>query len=292
MLALTACASEDEGDEVFDDAGTNPETEVEWPDGLAPLAELSSDDCPRLTKSGLHSFTSNGLEREVLIQMPRNPDPGLPVVFFWHGLGDSAEGYDRALGLEAFAKDNDLIAVIPQSTDPFLLTWNVLTGGDDAALFDDMRTCLSRELDVDLEAVHTQGFSYGAMMSTWLLLERSDTLASAVILSGGTDEGLGLGYKRPVSRVPVAITWGGTADVFDAGFISIDFQAAAQDLIDGLTGDDHTIAACNHGLGHTLPYDYEDATTPWLLENRFGQPSPFEDGIGGFPDYCELITSR
>ena len=208
-LVLVGCGVDGEEDptatpngEPLEDAGDA------LAEGLAPLTELTSGECPKLSKSGRQSFVSNGVDREVLVYMPRKAPADMPVVFFWHGLGDTAENLARALDLEDFAKKNDLVVVVPESLDPLLLTWNVLSGGDDAALFDDMRTCLSQELDVDLERVHTAGFSYGAMFSTWLLLERGDTLASAVVLSGGVSEGLGIGYRSPAAPVPTLVTWG------------------------------------------------------------------------------------
>ena len=277
---LMACG----GDDASDTAGTAAGDVFPG----APLSELSSGDCPKLENPGERSFTSNGVDRDVLLHFPKNPEPGLPVVFVWHGLGDSAQGISNGLRLEDFANDNNAVVVVPQSTDPMLITWDIFNGGDDAVLFDDMRTCLSQELDVDLTRVSTTGFSFGALMTTWLTMNRADSLSASVSMSGGTSSDLGFGYTKPVSPVPTLVMWGGDADTFSNGMVGVDFKEASTSFADSLEADGHLVARCDHGLGHTLPMDYADAMTPWLLDHSFESKSPFEGGLKGFPDYCSL----
>lgn len=255
----------------------------------APLAEPSDGACPTIAKSGEVTFTSGGVERSAILRFPKDPPPGLPVLFWWHGLGDSAAGIDGALDLESYARQNDVIVVVPDSAASMLMTWNISTGGDDAVFYDDLRTCVVQELGADISRITTTGFSFGALFSTWLVLNRGDTLAAALTFSGGTDPAIGLPYAAPGGPVPVVVAWGGDTDLFDAGVLVVDFQAASQDFSSGLLADGHTVANCDHGLGHNLPFDFDDAMTPWLLEHRYGEPSPFAGGLdAGFPAYCSL----
>lgn len=257
----------------------------------APLVEPSGGACPSITKSGEVSFTSGGVDRSAIIRFPKDPAPGLPVLFWWHGLGDSAAGIDNALDMETYARQNDVIVVIPDSAASMLMTWNISTGGDDAVFYDDLRTCVVQELGADVARITTTGFSFGALFSTWLVVNRGDTLAAALTFSGGTNGAIGLPYTAPQGPVPVVVAWGGDTDLFDAGVLVVDFQAASQDFSSGLVGDGHTVADCNHGLGHNLPGDFQDAMTPWLLEHRYGEPSPFAGGLdGGFPAYCSIAA--
>ncbi len=279
-LCLAGCGGS--GDSGSADSGTIEGTSFEG----AALTEPSDGACPKLDRPGERSFSSGGLDREVIVHFPKNPEPGLPVVFVWHGLGDSAAGIDAALRLEDFADDNQAVVVVPQSTDPLLLTWDIGSGGKDATLFDDMRTCLARELDVDLTRIHTTGFSFGALFATWLAMERADSLASAVVMSGGTDAGIGLGYRKPATDIPVLVMWGGDGDVFDGGLIGLDFAAASEDFSSHLIADGHVVALCDHGRGHALPPDYSEAMTPWLLKNRYGEASPFATALPDFPSWC------
>jgi len=52
------------------------------------------------------------------------------------------------------------------------------------------------------------------------------------------------------------------------------------------------VAACDHGLGHTLPGDYRDVLAPWVVDHVFGEPSPYADDLPGFPSYCSSATAR
>lgn len=280
-LFLVACGG-DEG--TNDTASTAPTGEAAFKG--APLTEPSDGECPNLNKSGETRFSSGGAEREMIVRMPKDPPEGLPVIFFWHGLGDSAAGIDGALDLGSVARKNDVIIVVPQSTAPALMTWDIFNGGADTQFYDDMRTCLVRELGADISRITTTGFSFGALFSTRLVLDRADTLAAAATLSGGTDSGIGLTYSTPAHDTPVMVMYGSDADAFDAGVAQVNFREASQDFAGKLEADGHVVTQCDHGLGHTLPMDFGDALWPWLLDHTYGEPSPYSGGLEGFPDYC------
>ncbi len=280
---LIGCGSGDPDGEDSDAVETEGETFAG-----APLAETSDGECPKLDSPGTRTFSSGGEEREVIIRFPSDKPADMPVMFFWHGLGDSASNIDNALSMKDFAKEHEAVVVIPQSTDPMMMTWNFTAGSPDVTFFDDMRTCLSEELDIDLNRVSSTGFSFGALFTSFLAMDRGDSLSAAAPMSGGVDAGIGLSYKTPEAPVPVLVMWGGVADTFDMGFTSLDFQQNSLDFSDALRADGSVVAHCDHGGGHTIPMDFEDATAPWLLDHRFGEPSPYASDLDGFPDYCYL----
>jgi predicted esterase len=253
----------------------------------APLEDLSSDDCPKMGRSGTKTFMSNGTERTVVLEIPQGKPENMPVVFVYHGLGDSAESIRNALDLDSFAKENEVVVVIPDSQSRYLLTWDIWAGGDDAVLFDDLRTCLAQELRVDLNRMMVAGYSFGALFSSYLTVNRSDSLAATMIMSGGTGPSLST-YKTPVADVPALLMWGGDSDLYDLGLTVVSFQDASLELSAGLIADGHVVAHCDHGNGHTVPFDAMDIAEKWLLEHEYGQPSPYTDALPDFPTYCYL----
>ena len=77
-LTLAACGSDpsvETGETGETDTAPEPEREP------APLAELSSDDCPDLSESGIRTFLSSGEERTVSLVIPSEPTENMPVVF-------------------------------------------------------------------------------------------------------------------------------------------------------------------------------------------------------------------
>src|SRR5262249_26104564 len=147
------------------------------------------------------------------------------LMYAWHGLGDRANSFAAALDLQQFAEDNDILVVVPWSENPDLITWNyVAGGGDDLALFDDVRNCASLSFDLDLSRVWSMGFSFGALWTTFLTLHASDVLAGTVTFSGGTGDSVDLDYFSPVDDIPVLVAWGGDHDQFSSPIFNVNFS--------------------------------------------------------------------
>ena len=142
-------------------------------------------------------MTSAGYDREVLLLTPPSPKPGLPVLFVWHGLGATAKSMVPRLGLRELAAQG-VIVVVPQAHPEADIGWGWTKAREDLVLFDDLRACLQRDLGADLDRVVTSGFSAGGLWSTYLLFHRADSLATAVIMSGGLLPPL-LTYSTPAS---------------------------------------------------------------------------------------------
>jgi poly(3-hydroxybutyrate) depolymerase len=255
----------------------------------APLAPLSDGECPDLSTSGSSVFSSGGIDRTVVISLPGTVRAGLPALTIWHGLGDSAESMNRWMGVSNFARDNDVIAVVPDSIARSSNTWDISGGGGvDLVLYDDIRTCLSQELDIDLNRYYATGFSFGGLWTTFLTINRADTLATTIPFSGGTIP-FWIGYESPAWAIPVLLVWGGETDTYGSGATGVDFDEAANAFSSSLRGDGHVVAHCDHGGGHTVPSDVGRFFATWLLAHSYGQPSPYEtEPLTGFPDYCYI----
>lgn len=302
LAGLAACPSSSDPSGGDDDDATE---DVPQP---APLAELSDGECPELGSSGMSTFSSGGEDRLVGVFRPDGDTTDLPVLFFFHGLttpgtdpvGNLASGLD----LQGLADDMPAIIVAPEARPtPVPLAGNVLLwgilddGGVDLQLYDDLRTCVVDELGADRRRVHAMGFSGGALWTSRMIMERSDTLASAVEFSGGVeldiplDGGPFLTYQTPAETIPVLLSAGGETDVWPGGgFALIDFVAATDILQGGLRTDGHYVVRCDHSQGHTIVLDGWELGQRWVEEHFYGESSPFiDEGLGGDEAWCEVV---
>ncbi len=126
-------------------------------------------------KSGIHTMTSAGLERQYTINIPENYDKNTPyrLVFAMHMMGGSMKTMvdNNFYGLKSYArKDNvPVIFVAPQGyTDH--TPWR---GGDDKdhIFFADMLNLFKDKLSIDTSRIFCCGFSFGAMVTYSLSLE-------------------------------------------------------------------------------------------------------------------------
>ncbi|MFN7145491.1 MAG: hypothetical protein ACK4YP_17080 [Myxococcota bacterium] len=271
-----------------DDAGSDTADTGEDPlRGTAALATVSGGACPDVT-GGDVTITSNGLERTVKVLLPDSGGEGKGVVFAWYPLGGSAQWLINALDLRAWADDNDLVVVVPTASGEDAFEWAFLQSpeaNDDLVLFDDLRTCLSEQLTVDLGRVYSAGFSAGALWTSFLAIHRGDTLAAILPFSGGADPVIA--YQTPAGKFPALLPHGGETDLYGGG--AVDFEDTQTAFATGLHEDGHFVVMCDHGGGHTIPREGVDMLTAWLPAHTFGAPSPFVGDLSAFPDYCSVF---
>lgn len=314
MLActLTACggdkSTEDTGSDfsLSDDTAT-PDSGV---DGLAPLAPLSSDDCPDMMETNTGTFMSSGEERTVTVVVPSGDmEAGGPLVYFFHGLLDPGstpsptEYMASALQLQSIADETGVTFVLPQSglmerLGFAFFMWNVETGdSSDMTLFDDLRTCASNDRNIDLTKVHAMGMSGGALFTTVVARERGDTLATMIEMSGGSDISM-LTFDSTLSEydtsayaMPALLISGGPTDTWPGGGMDlVDFSGATDNLADQLYSDGHYVVRCEHDRGHSVPYEAVQASWEWVEAHQFGEESPFiTEGIEALGSWCSVV---
>ncbi len=312
------------GDAGTDDAGSG---DVDEPDAEEPdvpdtppeatppePASYSMGACPTL-EAGANAFSSFDTPRDVTVTLPSQPE-GAGVLFLWHGFGDSGPGFSTAIGAASVSEAHNVITVSAQAIvdpleteklkpfagvaaamGPMPPTWSIIDGPElDMTLFDDLLACVDEQYGIDRTRVYTMGFSQGALWSTLLVLERSNTLAAALLWSGGLGWSGGLvevvrfDYATPERPIPVLAASGGATDLWpNAQLTLVNFTEGTKDLVEALRADGHAAAHCDHGLGHTVPV----GGMGWGLDFMFAH-SWSEDGASdyfghdgaGFPEYC------
>ncbi|MCA9547715.1 MAG: hypothetical protein KC613_25100, partial [Myxococcales bacterium] len=257
-------------------------------DGPVMFPRLPAEDCP-MGVAGDNTLASAGLDRAVRVFVPELAEgQTYPLVLLWHGFGSSPDNILEYSGMADHVADRGFILAVPASTEGSGVEWASLTPDDsvDAALFDDLVTCLQTSLPVDPQRIHVSGFSAGGLWSGWLTVFRSEVIASVAAFSPG----LIPNFQAPTQPIPVLAAWGGEADVaYDQ-----DFNLMAPRLLGQLAGAGHFAVGCNHGLGH----DWLPEWTPWVLDFLLDHPKgvgpePYAAGLPAqFPEFCAVVEAE
>jgi hypothetical protein len=287
-----------------DPSGADPEDTASNLPAPAPMA-TPSGGCPAFDATGEFTITSNGKERRGEIYWPRNPEPGMSVLFTWHGLSsgiDIVNYFVTGFDLDELARQRNAVIVVPEALSTNLVgqsvqLWGILGNEeDDLVLYDDLRACVAEKFDIDARKVSSWGFSGGALWTSFLVMHRADTLATAAALSGGTDLeipllGDRLAYTTPAWDIPVMLSSGGSGDVWpDPTFTIIDFEASSDSFQTQLVADGSFVTRCRHSTGHNVPENIWTAAKKFLFDHTYGAPSPYASGEAELADACEVVT--
>jgi predicted esterase len=249
---------------------------------------------------------SSGVARDFIVVSPANPTGPLPIIFFWHWLGGSADDFLSTGDLANAVEQQQFIAVIPESIPatvggqdlkwPYDMTQTQQRMDQEFRFFDDMLSCVSQQFTVNKNCVSTAGVSAGALWSGQLGPARSQYLSSFVSLSGGVG-----GIIKPWSgagqhKLPGIVLWGGPTDNC---FNLLNFEMTSNALEDALTADGHFFIECIHNCGHGPPpvdvapgasafspvWDFVFAHPFWLNAGE----SPWSGGLpAGFIPWCGI----
>ena len=118
-------------------------------------------------------------------------------------------------------------------------------------------------------------------LGSYLIMHRSNILASAAPFSGGVDSP----YKVPTSKIPVLLEWGGPTDY--AG--SYDFDAGNKDFSRRLKENGQFVIDCIGTQGHNYPDD-DNFMWHFLRDHPKDITSePYRNGLpSDFPQNCRI----
>lgn len=138
------------------------------------------------------TITIRGEARRYRTMIPEGYDRAVPhaLVLAFHGLGDTAENFQRALRFEQLA-EGDAIVVYPHGTYPALGAngWDLEVEGADFELVDALLAQVSEELCIERGRVFATGFSYGAFMTNAVGCHRGDQVRAIGAMAGGPASG-------------------------------------------------------------------------------------------------------
>ncbi len=267
----------------------------------------SGGTCPHLA-GGANMIQSTGHMRSFLLAVPKDlrPDEHLPVIFLWHWLGGSAQGFLDKGQVQAAVDSQRFLAVLPEAKGdlPFKWPFNVGDGlprqEEEYRYFDDMLSCVSAQFHVNKNCVSSAGVSAGALFTDQLASGRAQYLSSAISLSGGVGlpgDGLVKPWGSPAHKLPMLILWGGPLDIC----IVINFQSASHNLEMSMQADGNFFLECIHNCKHgEPPFDPPKGLSKYagLWRFAFDHPywlapgdSPYKKGgipAAGLPLWCGI----
>jgi len=143
---------------------------------------------------GENKFTLQRPEgvRTFYVYVPKsylNSTDDFPVVFSFHGLGDTCENFGHATGFIDLSETRNFLFVYPCGSRGLMgNAWNAgtccFTDVDDLGFTRAMVSFLQTNFRVDAKRVFTSGFSNGAMFSEVLACRAADLFKSAASVSG------------------------------------------------------------------------------------------------------------
>jgi polyhydroxybutyrate depolymerase len=177
---------------------------------VADLAEATIDptetDMTHLLEPGRHRITLqiDGWNRKLVFVAPTGIKPGeqLPLVFFFHGAGGTADGAARMYGWAEKAESEHFFAAFPEGLGvrpgeeaSFLLNPHIWRDGrpviqsrgvDDIHFFTTLLDQLESALPIDKRRIYVTGFSNGAGMTFTLGAQFPNRIAAIAPVSSET----------------------------------------------------------------------------------------------------------
>ena len=134
------------------------------------------------------SWTVNGVERHAIVYVPSKATKNkVPVVFAFHGGGDTAEHFSIA-GFQDAWKDALIVYVqgLPRDSGPggSFQNTDASPGNPDLKLFDLVLADLHQKYRIDDQRIYAAGFSNGARFVYLLWATRSQTFAGFAAVAG------------------------------------------------------------------------------------------------------------
>ncbi|HOW51193.1 MAG TPA: PHB depolymerase family esterase [bacterium] len=280
-------------------------------------------------KEGENTLIVNGdeskdLTRTFLLNLPTTVDSkkGWPVIFNFHGYGDTAANFEGLLSGFVDNAEMPFILVTPEDTDialPSGVDWDILNLGNgsiEVELFDAILACIEEKWGVDEEHIHLAGFSAGSITADSIGVMRGDQIASIFTYSGAyfsdakAKADLGAMASGFITWPEMTVTnkyvqammhgaegdtactgptdcdkWGGS------GFY-INFNHMARFDANYLTEMGHTVIICEHALGHTNAGLNSQQMLQFFRDHPRGTTvSPYATNWpADYPAYCTLMT--
>lgn len=271
-----------------------PEPESESEQGLTEPVDLPkvTGNCPEF-RSGIVNFEPKGLKKARRVKLwvdATAKDKKGPLVYYWHGTGQSPDEAQSGLGkiIPKITSMGGVVAAPFHDPEAGVFPWFLVEDVegkrlDDLILSDEILACAREQVGIDTRHIHTLGLSAGALQSTQMSYRRSNYIASSVMYSGGLIVDAPAS-KEARNRFSSMIFHGGPKDI-----VVVKFQETSERYLKALQEAQHFGFICDHQSGHIIPPNVLDQVWTFFTDHPFAQPSPYTETLPeGFPEYCKL----
>src|SRR5579872_1285263 len=140
-------------------------------------------------------ITVQGKTRNYRLVLPHRLPKPAPIVFAFHGIGDSTESMAAYCRLDQLAARNGFILVYPAARKAMWATEGAkadnLDANADVRFFDQLLIHLSKHHEIDRDRVYAVGMSNGASFVQLLAVARSKDLAAIAAYAGSKPRDIG-----------------------------------------------------------------------------------------------------
>ena len=144
----------------------------------------------------VHELTVDGSVRTYRTVIPYNLASPVPVVFAFHGIGDSTDSMAGYSQLDRLAAENGFLLVYPAALNSMWSTINIdptdLDANPDVRFLDELYARVASEHDIAADRVYLAGMSNGASFVHVLATARPKLIAALIAHSGLRPKELGL----------------------------------------------------------------------------------------------------
>jgi hypothetical protein len=277
-----------------EDAGVEPGPTVRptEPPILRPLAlPRAQTPCPALTGHGMYRFgdpVGRNLNVEIYVapDAKTKPDPGGPLILYWHAVGDDSTEVTLGLGQAAIDKVLAQGGVVAAFNTKLCVNCGF---ADDAVWYDQddpvtdhVVACAVEQAKIDVRHIHSIGFSAGALRSLHLALARSNYIASVVSYSGGMLDDVDA--LDPDNKVPAILSFGRQG----LDTIVLDFTDLSLAWYETNRTRGYYSMLCQHDGAHTIPEDLVPHALQFFVDHPYRvSPEPYSTVIPtDYPAYC------
>lgn len=207
-------------------------------------------------------ITVDGTTRHFRLVVPHALPKPAPIVFAFHGIGDSTESMADYSRLDQLAARNGFILVYPAARKSMWATENAtahnLDANADVRFFDQLLVHLAKHHDIDRDRVYAIGMSNGGSFVQLLATARSKTLAAIAAYSGSKPRHIG----SPERPLPIRLVVGAN-----------DLAASVmQSEADEYRSQGHVVEFVSvPGLGHEWPSRQNTETWNFLSQHSLAQ---------------------
>ncbi len=139
-------------------------------------------------------FVVDKTMREYRIVVPHQRLQPTPVVFVFHGIGDSTTSMATYSRLDRVATHQGFILVYPAALRSMWATMNIdltdLESNPDVRFFDHLLDTLTSQHEIDRDRIYVMGMSNGATFAQLLATVRANQIAAVIAHSGSRLTGL------------------------------------------------------------------------------------------------------
>jgi len=207
-------------------------------------------------------ITVDGTKRNYRLVVPHTLPKPAPIVFAFHGIGDSTESMANYCRLDQLASRNGFILVYLAARQSMWATVDAnadnLDANADVWFFDQLLIHLSNHHEIDRDRVYAVGMSDGASFVQLLAIARSNDIAAIAAYSGSKPRDIG-SSENPL---PIMLVVGANDSA----------SHAMQSDADQYRSDGHVVEFVSvPGLGHEWPTRHNTEMWNFLSQHSLAQ---------------------